>query len=78
MAERRRVRQLALAHAASLAVGVVFAALHSAGALGEFATYTPLSAKRWVARPPSVEEALLVAQKGIAAAIAELFPQPPE
>jgi len=43
--------------------------------LGEFATVETLYAKRWVDRPQSVQEALLVAQAGIAAAIAELFPQ---
>ncbi len=45
--------------------------------LGEFSSYETLYAKRWVDKAQSVEEALLVAQKGIAAAIAELFPQPP-
>lgn len=46
--------------------------------LGEFSSYETLYAKRWVDKAQSVEEALLVAQKGIAAAIAELFPQTPE
>jgi hypothetical protein len=46
--------------------------------LGEFANVETLYAKRWVDKPQSVQEALLVAQKGIAAAIAELFPQPEE
>jgi hypothetical protein len=46
--------------------------------LGEFSTFETLYAKRWVDRAQSVEEALLIAQRGIAAAIAELFPQPPE
>ena len=46
--------------------------------LGEFSTFETLYAKRWVDKAQSVEEALLIAQRGIAAAIAELFPQPPE
>lgn len=46
--------------------------------LGEFSSYETLYAKRWVDKAQSVEEALLVAQRGIAAAIAELFPQTPE
>jgi hypothetical protein len=44
--------------------------------MGEFAMYETIYAKRWLDRPQSVQEALLVAQQGIAAAIAELFPQP--
>lgn len=46
--------------------------------LGEFSNFQTLYAKRWVDKPQSVEEALHVAHRGIAAAIAELFPTPPE
>lgn len=46
--------------------------------LGEFAEFRTLYARRWVDKPQSLEEALLVAHRGLAAAIAELFPQPPE
>lgn len=41
--------------------------------LGEFAQPRTLYAKRWQDKPQSVQEALLVAQRGIAAAIAELY-----
>lgn len=46
--------------------------------LGEFATVETLYAKRWKDKPQSVQEALEVAHRGIAAAIAELFGGLPE
>lgn len=45
---------------------------------GEFASVQTLYAKRWHDKPQSVQEALEVAQRGLAAALAELFDHPEE
>ena len=46
--------------------------------LGEFSNYQTIYAVRWRDKAQSVQEALEVAERGIAAALAALFPTPPE
>jgi hypothetical protein len=43
------------------------------GTLGQYADYRTIYAVRWKDKPQSVQEALEIAQRGIACALAELF-----